>query len=114
MFQCDSRELWGGVASVRASSQGLLHPKALVWRPGSQERLRCPKSDHGCLDGVKLMLGLHQEYLEVMKLMMGLHHESPRVKFKVGFHQGCFIREQEVSRSGEASDGGFTSKDTRK
>ena len=38
--------------------------------------------------------------------MMGLHHESLRVvKLKVELHQGCFIREQEVSRGGEASDG---------
>ena len=27
------------------------------------------------------------------------------VKLEVGLHQGCFIREQEVSRGGEASDG---------
>ena len=41
-----------------------------------------------------------------MKLVMGLHHGSPRVvKLEVGLHQRCFIREQEVSPSGEASNG---------
>ena len=42
----------------------------------------------------------------VVKLVMELHHGSPRVvRLEVGFHQGCFIREQEVSRGSEASDG---------
>ena len=37
---------------------------------------------------------------------MGLHHRSPKVvKLEVGLHQGCYIREHEVSRGGEASDG---------
>ena len=36
---------------------------------------------------------------------MGLHHGNPRVvKLEVGLHQGCFIREPEVSQGGEASD----------
>ena len=52
----------------------------------------CPNSDH--------------RSPEVVKLVMGLHHESPTVvKLEVGFYQGYFIREQEVSRGGEASDG---------
>ena len=42
----------------------------------------------------------------VVKLVMELHHGSPRVvKLEVGLHQRCFIREQEVSQGGEASDG---------
>ena len=56
---------------------------------------------------------LHHGYLgsdhrspEVVELVMWLHHESPRVvKLEVGLHQGCYIREHEVSRGGEASDG---------
>ena len=40
-----------------------------------------------------------------MKLVMGFHHGSLReVKLEVGLHQCCFIREQEVSRGGEASN----------
>ena len=81
--RCDSKESQGGVASVGASPWGLLHPKWLVWRSGSQERLGCPKSGHeypgsghGCPDGVELVLGLHQECPGVVKLVMGLHHVS--------------------------------------
>ena len=38
--------------------------------------------------------------------MMGLHHGTPTVvKLEVGLHQGCYIKEHEVSRGGEASDG---------
>ena len=41
----------------------------------------------------------------MVKLVMGLHHGSPKVvKLKIGIHQGCFIREQEVFRGNEASD----------
>ena len=33
-----------------------------------------------------------------MELVMELHHGNPRVvKLEVGFHQGCYIREHEVS-----------------
>ena len=42
----------------------------------------------------------------MVKLVMGLHHGSPTVvKLEVGLHRGCYIREHEVSRGGEASDG---------
>ena len=42
---------------------------------------------------------------------MGLHHESPRVvKLEVGLHQGCYIREYEVSWGGEASNGALPPK----
>ena len=42
----------------------------------------------------------------MVKLAMGIHHGSPRVvKLEVGLHQRCFIKEQEVSQGGEASDG---------
>ena len=76
---------------------------------------------------LKLVHGLHQEIpravelkvrfhhgypdsdhrsLGVVKLVMGLYHGSPRVvKLEVGLHQGGFIREQEVSWGGEASNG---------
>ena len=62
---------------------------------------------------VKLEVGLHHgcpgsdhRSPRVVKLVMGLHHDSPReMKREIGLHQGCFIREQEVSRGGEASDG---------
>ena len=38
--------------------------------------------------------------------VIGLHHGSPRVvKLEVRPHQGYFIRDQEVFRGGEASDG---------
>ena len=41
----------------------------------------------------------------MVKVVVGLDHGSPRVvKLEVGLHQGCFIREQEVSQGGEASD----------
>ena len=32
------------------------------------------------------------------------------MKLEVGFHQECFIREHEVSRGGEASDGASSPK----
>ena len=42
----------------------------------------------------------------MVKLVMGLHHGSLRVvKLEVGLHQECYIREHEVSRGGETSDG---------
>ena len=42
----------------------------------------------------------------MVKLVMGLHHGSPRVvKLEIRLHQGCYIMGQEVSWSGEASDG---------
>ena len=67
---------------------------------------------------VELKVGLHHgcpcsdcRSLGVVKLVMRLHHGSPRmVKLEVGFHQRCFIREQKVSRGGEASDGASPSK----
>ena len=74
----------GGVASVRASPWGIPHPREPVWRPGSQGRLECFKSGHGCPgsghgpcpDGVELLLRLHQECPGVVKLLMELHHVS--------------------------------------
>ena len=62
---------------------------------------------------VELEVWLHHEYpgsdhksLGVVKLVMELHQGSPRVvKLEIGLHQGCYIREHEVSRGGEASDG---------
>ena len=42
----------------------------------------------------------------MVKLVIGLHYGSPRVvMLEVGVYQRCFIREQEVFRGGEASDG---------
>ena len=47
----------------------------------------------------------------MVKLVMGLHHGSPTiVKLEVQLHQGCYIREHEVSRGGEASDGALPPK----
>ena len=54
---------------------------------------------HGCLGGDHGCLG-------VVKLVMELHRGSPTmVKLETGLYQGCYIREHEVSRGGEASDG---------
>ena len=54
---------------------------------------------HGCL-------GSDHRNPGVVKLVMGLHHRSPRVvELEIRLYQGCFIREQEVSQGGEASDG---------
>ena len=53
---------------------------------------------HGCL-------GSNHRSPKVVELMMGLHQGSPRmVKLEVGLHKGCYIRDNEVSRGGEASD----------
>ena len=53
---------------------------------------RCPGGDHGCS--------------RVAKLVMGLHRGSSMVvKLEVGLHEGGYIREHEVFRGGEASDG---------
>ena len=68
---------------------------------------------HGSPMVVKLEVGLHygcpgsdRRSIGVVKLVMGLYHGSPTVmKLEVGLHQRCFIKEQEVSRGGEASDG---------
>ena len=79
---------------------------------------------------VKRAHGLHQESQRVVELEVGLHHGclgsdhrspgvvklvhygSPRVvKLEVGLHQECYIREHEVSRGGEASDGASPSKE---
>ena len=90
MSHYDSREFWGNVASVGASPWGLPHPRELVWRPGFQGRLGCPKSGdgclerhhgypgngHGCPNGMKLVLGLHEECPGMVKLVMELHHVS--------------------------------------
>ena len=63
---------------------------------------------------VELEVGLHHgcsssdhRSPEVVKLVMGLYHGSPKVvKLEVAkLHQRCYIREHEVSRDGEASDG---------
>ena len=62
---------------------------------------------------VKLVHGLHLESPRVMKLEVGLHHGCLGddhgcpgvVKLEVGLHRGGYIREHEVFRGGEASDG---------
>ena len=62
---------------------------------------------------VELVCGLHHVSSggdhgcpRVVKLVMGLHHGSPMVvKLEVGLHEGGYIREHEVFRGGEASDG---------
>ena len=62
---------------------------------------------------VELEVGPHHRCLggdhgnaRVVKLVMEPHHGSPtRVKLEVGLLQGCYIREHEVSRGGEATDG---------
>ena len=67
---------------------------------------------------VNLEVGLHHgcpssDYRNpgVVELVMVLHYGSPKVvKLEVGLHQGCFIRKQEVSRDGKASDGASASK----
>ena len=52
----------------------------------------CYGGDHGCP--------------KVVKLVMGLHRGCPMVvKLEVGLHQGGCIREHEVFKDGEASDG---------
>ena len=91
MSRFDSKESWGGVASVEASPWGLPYPNEPVWRPGSQRRLGYPKSGHGCcgsgyecFGGVELILELHQECPGVVKLVMELHHVSQ------GSNQGEF------------------------
>ena len=76
MSRCDSKESWGGVASVGALPWGLQHPKEPMWRLSSQGRLGCLKSGHGCPGGVELVLRLHQECPNVVKLVMELHHVS--------------------------------------
>ena len=76
MSRYDSRESKGDVASVGASPWGLPHPREPVWRLGSQGRLRCPGSGHGCPGGLELVSRLHQECFGVVKLVMGLHHVS--------------------------------------
>ena len=54
---------------------------------------------HGCLSSDHRSPG-------VVKLVMGLHHGNPRVvRLEVGLHQRLFMKEQEVSWGGEASDG---------
>ena len=50
---------------------GILTPKGGL---GFQGRLGCPKSGHGCPDGVELVLWLLQKCPGVVKLVMGLHH----------------------------------------
>ena len=42
----------------------------------SKARLGCPKSGHGCLGEVELVLELHQKCPGVVKLVMELHHVS--------------------------------------
>ena len=64
------------MASIEASPRGLPHPKKPKWRPSFQRRLECPKSGHGCLGRVKLILRLHQECPGVMKLVMQLYYVS--------------------------------------
>ena len=51
----------------------------------------------------------------MVKLVMGLHHENPlMMKLEVELHQGCYIKKPEVSRGGEVSDRGFTTKNARR
>ena len=60
---------------------------------------------------VKLDVGLYHGYPGsdhrspgVVKLVMELHDGSSMVvKLEVGLHQGCYIRQHEGSRGGEAS-----------
>ena len=67
---------------------------------------------------VELEIGLHHGYLnsnhrspEVVELVMRLHHgSSTMVKLVMRLHQGYYIREHEVSRGGEASDGALPPK----
>ena len=41
----------------------------------------------------------------MVELVMWIHHGSPKVvKLVMRLYQGCYIREHEVSRGGEASD----------
>ena len=68
------------MACVGASPWGLPHPREPVWRSGSQGRLGCSKSGHGCSGGVELVLGLHQECPGVVMLVMELHHVSQEGK----------------------------------
>ena len=71
---------------------GLHHKSSKVVRLVHRLHHGCHGGDHGCP--------------EVVKLVMGLHHGSPMVvKLEVGLHQGGYIREHEVSRGGQASDG---------
>ena len=59
---------------------------------------------HGCL-------GSDHRSPRVVKLVFGLHHRNSMVvKLEVGLHQRCYIREHEVSRGGEASDGALPPK----
>ena len=71
-------ESQGGVASIVASLWELSHPREPVWRPGFQERLGCPNSGYGCL-------GRHLGCLDGVKLVLGLHHVSQ------GGDQGKFL-----------------------
>ena len=60
---------------------------------------------------VKLVHRLHHGCPGVVKLVMGVHRGSPMVvKLEVGLHQGGYIREHEVFRGGEASDGALPPK----
>ena len=62
---------------------------------------------------VELEVGLHHECfgcdhrsLGVVELMMWLHHGSPKVvKLVMRLHHRFYIKEQEMSRGGKASDG---------
>ena len=51
----------------------------------SQEWPWVSRSGHGCLSGVELVLGLHQECSRVVKLVIELHHVS-----QGGIEQGEF------------------------
>ena len=51
-------------------------------------------------------LGSDHRSPRVVELVMRLHHGSPLVvKLVIRLHQGCYIKEQEVFRGGEVSDG---------
>ena len=104
MSLCDSRESWDDVACIGTSRRGLPHPRESVWRSGSQERLKChksghgcPGSGHGCLGGIELVLELHQECPGVVKLVMKLQHQRcKKVKFMMEPHHWS-LKECEAS-----------------
>ena len=105
-----------------------LHHVSLVVTKGSSYKVELVHGLHYRSPGaMKLVMGLHQRNPRVMELEVGLHHgclgsdrKSPKVvelvmrlhqknptvvKLVMRLHERCYIREQEVSRGGEASVG---------
>ena len=71
---------------------GLHHRSPKVVKLVHELHHGCLGGDHGCP--------------VVVKLVMGLHRGCPMVvKLEVGLHRGGYVREHEVFRGGEASDG---------